>query len=79
MHSYKGFLGGSVKKNPLDNAGDMGLISGSGRSPRKGNGNPLQYSWVQWMISHVISAWSVTWSLHEQSRDTCVISLVISA
>jgi len=44
MHSYKGFLGGSVKKNPLDNAGDMGLISGSGRSPRKGNGNPLQYS-----------------------------------
>ena len=41
MHSYKGFFGGSVEKNPLDNAGDMGLISGSGRSPGKGNGNPL--------------------------------------
>ena len=26
------------------NAGDTGLISGSGRSPGEGNGNPLQYS-----------------------------------
>ena len=25
-------------------AEDMGLIPGSGRSPREGNGNPLQYS-----------------------------------
>ena len=26
------------------NAGDTGSIPGSGRSPREGNGNPLQYS-----------------------------------
>ena len=26
------------------NAGDLGLIPGLGRSPREGNGNPLQYS-----------------------------------
>ena len=26
------------------NAGDMGSIPGSGRSPGEGNGNPLQYS-----------------------------------
>ena len=25
-------------------AGDLGLIPGSGRSPGEGNGNPLQYS-----------------------------------
>ena len=25
-------------------AGDMGSVPGSGRSPREGNGNPLQYS-----------------------------------
>ena len=25
-------------------AGDMGLIPGSGRSPRGGQGNPLEYS-----------------------------------
>ena len=39
----KVFLGGSVVKNPPDNAGDMGSIPGSGRSPGGGNGNPLQY------------------------------------
>ena len=31
-------------KNPGANAGDVSLIPGSGRSPREGNGNPLQYS-----------------------------------
>ena len=39
-----GFPGGSVVKNPPANAGDMGLIPGSGRSPGEGNGNPLQYT-----------------------------------
>ena len=38
-----GFLGGSVVKNPLDNAGDAGSIPGLGRSPGVGNGNPLQF------------------------------------
>ena len=36
-----------VVKNPPGNAGDlrdMGSITGSGRSPGEGNGNPLQYS-----------------------------------
>ena len=31
-------------KNPPVSAGDPGLIPGVGRSPREGNGNPLQYS-----------------------------------
>ena len=42
-----GFLGGSVVKNPpasAGDAGDLGSIPGSGRSPGEGNGNPLQYS-----------------------------------
>ena len=30
-------------KNPPVNAGDVGLIPGSGRSAGEGNGNPLQY------------------------------------
>ena len=38
-----GLPGGSVAKNPSANAGDLGLIPGLGRSPEKGNGNPLQY------------------------------------
>ena len=31
----------------LYNAGDPGLIPGSGRSPGEGNGNPLQYSCLE--------------------------------
>ena len=41
-------------KNPPDNAGDRsyaGSISGSGRSPGEGIGNPRQYScWENFMI-----------------------------
>ena len=36
-----GFLGGSDGKEPACNAGDTGLVPGSGRSPGGGNGNPL--------------------------------------
>ena len=34
-------------KNPHTNAGDTGLIPGSGRSPGGGNGNPLQCSCLE--------------------------------
>ena len=39
--------GGSEVKASASNAGDPGLIPGSGRSPREGNGNPLQYSCLE--------------------------------
>ena len=42
--AYKGFPGGSVVKNLLANAGDWSLISGSGRFPGEGNGNPTPIS-----------------------------------
>ena len=42
-----GFLGGSDRKEPACNAGDLGLIPGSGSSPREGNVNPLQYSCLE--------------------------------
>ena len=35
-----------MEKNPPANARDVGSIPGSGRSPREGNGNPLQYSYL---------------------------------
>ena len=38
------FPGNSVVKNPPANAGDVGSILGSGRSPGEGNGNPPQCS-----------------------------------
>ena len=36
--------GGSVGKESACNAGDLGSVPESGRSPGEGNGNPLQYS-----------------------------------
>ena len=41
-----GFLGNSAGKESTCNAGDPGLIPGSGISPREGIGYPLQYSWA---------------------------------
>ena len=42
-----GFPGATVVKNPPANARDVGSILGSGRSPRIGDGNPLQYSCLE--------------------------------
>ena len=44
---FLGFPGGSDAKAPACNAGDPGLIPGSGRSLGEGNGNPLQYSCLE--------------------------------
>ena len=52
------FPSGSVVKNPPVNAGDTGLIPGSGRSPGEGNGRPLQYSCPE--NSMYRGAWQVT-------------------
>ena len=41
------FLGGSDGKVSAHSPGDPGLIPGSGRSPGKGNCNPLQYSCLE--------------------------------
>ena len=40
------FPDGSVIKNPPANAGDVGSIPGSGRSPGEQNGTPLRYSYL---------------------------------
>ena len=46
-----GFTGGSDSKESAWNAGDLGLIPGSGRSPGKENGYPLQYSSLENLYS----------------------------
>ena len=49
LRELKGFPDGGAVKNPPANAGDTeaaGSIPGSGRSPRGGNGNQLQYSFL---------------------------------
>ena len=43
----KGFPGGSDSKESACNAGDLGSIPGSGRSPGGGHGHPLHYSCLE--------------------------------
>ena len=58
-----GFAGGSDSKESAYNAGDLGSIPGSGRSPGEGNGYPLQYSCLEnpmdrgawWAIVHGVT------------------------
>ena len=45
--TLKGFTGISIGKESACNAGDWGLIPGSGRSYGEGNGKPLQYSCLE--------------------------------
>ena len=67
-----GFPGGSDGKASACNAGDPGLIPGSGRSPGEGNGNPLQYSCLEhsmdggawWATVHGIAESHMTEQLH---------------
>ena len=53
-------------KNPPANAGDAGLIAGSGRAPGEGNGNPLQYSCLENSIDRV--AWHAI--VHGVARES---------
>ena len=65
-----GFAGGSVVKNPpanAGNAGDMGLIAGSGRSPGVGNAtysiilaweNPMDREAWQATVQGVAKGWT---------------------
>ena len=61
-----GFPGGKVVKNPpasVEDARDVGSISGWGRSPREGNGGPSQYTCLEnpmdrgawWATVHVVA------------------------
>ena len=63
-HSHgksKGFPGDSVVKKLPASAGDardVGSIPGSGRSPGGGNGNPLEYSYLEKSMDR--GAWKAT-------------------
>ena len=54
----EGFPGDSVVKNPPANAGDLGSIPGSGRSPGEGIGNSHQYSCLVNLMDR--GAWRAT-------------------
>ena len=57
---FLGFPSGSAGKESTRNAGDLGSISGLGRSPGKGKGYPLQYSGMEHSIGCMYSPWGQT-------------------
>ena len=76
-----GFLGGSEVKAFASNAGDLGSIPGSGRSPGEGNGNPLQYSCLENPMDR--GAWQATVHRVTKSRTrlsdfTSLVYIIIS-
>ena len=62
--NFKGFPRSSVGKESACNAGDLGSITGSGRSPGEGNGNQLQYSCLENPMNR--GAWQA--AVHEVVR-----------
>ena len=58
LYLLLGFLCVSDGKESACNAGDLGLIPGSGRSPEEGNGYPLQYSHLENSMDR--GAWQAT-------------------
>ena len=62
----RGFPCSSVGKKSACNAGDLGSIPGSGRSPGEGNGNPLQYSCLDNPMDR--GAWQATVTVHGVAR-----------
>ena len=55
-----------IVKNPPANAGDLGSIPGSGKSPEEGNGYSLQYSYLENSIDR--GAWWATVQRVEKSQ-----------
>ena len=76
----------SVVKNLVANAGDTreaGSVSGSGRCPGEGNGNPLQYSYlgnpmdrgVWWATVHGVAKKLDLTTNQQQLRSLCICML----
>ena len=58
-----GFPCGSAGKESASDAGDLGLLSGLGKSPGEGKVYPLQYSWaylVAQLVKNLAAMWE-TW------------------
>ena len=75
--SDMGFSGGSDRKESACNAGDLGLIARSGRSPGGGNGYPLQYSCLEnsmdrgawWATIHGVTKGQTRLSTHTHTSN----------
>jgi len=60
--SDRGFPRGSAGKGSACSVGDLGSISGLGRSPGKGNGYPLQYSDLENSMECIVHGVTKSWA-----------------
>ena len=67
---FTNFPRSSVSKASASNAGDLGSVPESGRSPGEGNGNPLQYS----CLENPRGAWQAT--VHGMARVGYNLALI---
>ena len=84
---FMSFPGGSDGKESACNAGNLGLIPGSGRYPGEGNGNPLQYSCLEnsmdrgawWAESDMTEPLTHTHSQFQNCNgaDGCIIQILM--
>ena len=68
-----GFPGGTVVKNlpaKTGDVGDPGLIPGSGRPLKVGNGNPLQYSCLESSMDRVVWQATVQKVVHDWAQNS---------
>ena len=66
--------GGSDGKETTCNAGDPGSILGLGKSPREGNGNPLQYSCLENPMDR--GTWWAAVTLEPKKIKSVTVSIV---
>ena len=73
------FYDGSYSKESACNAEELGLIPGSGKSPGKGNGNPLQYSCLENPTDRGALARFSPWDLKESdTTEQLTVYIVVS-
>ena len=83
MIKSTGFPGRSDGKESACNAGDLDSTPGSGRSPGEGNGNPLQYSYLEntvdrgawWATVQGIAQSDMTERLMHMIKSICFMSI----
>ena len=73
-----GFPGGSDGQESACNVGDLGSMTGLGRSPGEGHSNPLQYSCLEnpvdrggwWSTIHGVTELDITYQLNSNSYQS---------